>query len=640
MAKPYFSTRVIRSAHFGPDSVLPSIFPQKNVQTDKRRDLDEYDEVFYDVGRIPNIMPYAMKCRYDRAEEPTEIETVVLENACLRAEFIPSLGGKLWSLYDKAERRELLYVNDVLRPCNLALCNAWTSGGVEWNIGMIGHTPFACAPMNVAFVEWQGVTALRMYAYERIREVVYQMDFLLPDDSRALLCRMRIKNINDHTVPMYWFSNIAVPQTTRSRVIVPADSAYVSDINGIGKSQVPCNAEGIDVTYPAHCRAATDYFYKIADGQRKYEACVDETGRGMFQTSTSRQRGRKLFAWGSAPGGRNWQRWLTDKAGPYIEIQAGVNQTQYECIPMPPNAAWEWMEAYGGLRLSPETAMGNYADAQAAAEGAIAEKVDAAYLEDLLVRTRPLAHVAAPPLQLAAPGAWATLERMARGAEFEPHLGFAALGEAQLPWKTLLEEATLPAPERLEDVSYMISDAWLKRLEEAEPSPYTDYQIGLNLMYRGDTRYFARLTRAAEAVPLALYALAVAYHLERNERGAQLALEAFPALGGYLEFDRELMIILNDAGRHQAALDVLAAMKPEARRDGHVRCEEARALARLGRLNEAEAILTEGGALQVFDQREGMEWLSDLWFYIQSKRTEKGERAQLHLPEALDFRMA
>ena len=37
----------------------------------------------------------------------------------------------------------------MFQPGNLALRNAWFSGGVEWNIGMIGHTPFTMEPMFV-----------------------------------------------------------------------------------------------------------------------------------------------------------------------------------------------------------------------------------------------------------------------------------------------------------------------------------------------------------------------------------------------------------------------------------------------------------------------------------------------------------
>ena len=91
------------------------------------------------------------------------------------------MGGKLWSLYDKVAGRELLFANPVARPAYLAVRNAWCSGGVEWNCGICGHTPLTCDTLFTATLTGdQGEPILRMYEYERIRGVVYQMDFSRP----------------------------------------------------------------------------------------------------------------------------------------------------------------------------------------------------------------------------------------------------------------------------------------------------------------------------------------------------------------------------------------------------------------------------------------------------------------------------
>ena len=63
----------------------------------------------------------------------------ILENDILRATFLLGFGGRLWSLFHKPAGRELLTVNPTIQFANLALRNAWFSGGVEWNIGTIGH---------------------------------------------------------------------------------------------------------------------------------------------------------------------------------------------------------------------------------------------------------------------------------------------------------------------------------------------------------------------------------------------------------------------------------------------------------------------------------------------------------------------
>ena len=79
---------------------------------------------------------------------------------------------RLWSLVHKPSGRELLDVNPVFQLANLAIRNVWFSGVVEWNIGIIGHSPFACSPLFAARVErLDGTPILRMYEWERIRQV-------------------------------------------------------------------------------------------------------------------------------------------------------------------------------------------------------------------------------------------------------------------------------------------------------------------------------------------------------------------------------------------------------------------------------------------------------------------------------------
>ena len=48
----------------------------------------------------------------------------------------------------------------------------------------------------------------------------------LPSDRPFLMVAVRIINPNEHTVPMYWWSNIAVDETPETRVLVPADTAF------------------------------------------------------------------------------------------------------------------------------------------------------------------------------------------------------------------------------------------------------------------------------------------------------------------------------------------------------------------------------------------------------------------------------
>ncbi|MDD4080636.1 MAG: DUF5107 domain-containing protein [Eubacteriales bacterium] len=639
-------------APLGPDSVLPSIFTQMNIQTEKRLEVDEDDEIFFDVGRIENILPYQMKSLYTRRRQAEDVRTAVLENDALRAVFLPDYGGKLWSLYDKKAGRELLYVNDCLQPANLALLDAWMSGGVEWNMGLIGHSPFTCARMSMAEAPWPGgATALRFYAYERLREAVYQMDFALPENSPVLLCRMRIRNLLKSTIPMYWYSNIAVPKRPGARVIVPSSSAYFSDKNRISKCSVPIGPKGLDITYAENSPESVDYFFRLADCDRKFIAYADHSGSGMFQTSTARMKGRKLFVWGEGEGGRSWQRWLTGSAGEYVEIQAGVNRTQYECIPMPPGAAWEWMEVYGPLDMAAEDAHGDYTLAAKTAESAIQKQISGEYLEELLIKSKASAKTRGRVIMYGEDAPWAALERARREADgeeaFEKHLDFGPMGKAQEPWLSLLEGGGFPAP-KPEQMGYLVSLEWEKRLkaETMENNWYAQYHLGLVCLFRGDKagceKHLEEALKLHDA-PLAHYALGVCLYLRRDAGAIGQLRLATPELKSYLEFNREHLKILCALDAYGEALSTARALPGDMRMDGHVRYFEALALSRQGELEEAEGILMQENTYQMPGMREGPEPLSDLWFYIKEQQAIQAgrpfDKTTAKVPKALDYRM-
>ena len=261
-------TVTLPSAKFNGESTLPSLYEMSNVQHLAESHLDEDDELFVGYGGLASIFPYRMQDLYDRADTPTAYIGVTLENAYLKALFLPELGGRLWSLYDKVAGRELLYSNPMVRPCNLAVRNAWLAGVIEFNCGMIGHHPFTCSPIHAVETSLaDGTPVLRMYEYERIRGAVYQMDFFLPEDSRVLYGRMRIVNPNRETVPMYWWTNMAVREDPEARDIIDATETYNNKNGMVGKNPVPVY-EDIDITYPSNNPIAIDSFWNSSNTTR------------------------------------------------------------------------------------------------------------------------------------------------------------------------------------------------------------------------------------------------------------------------------------------------------------------------------------------------------------------------------------
>ncbi|MGA2631946.1 MAG: DUF5107 domain-containing protein, partial [Terriglobia bacterium] len=77
--------------------------------------------------------PYTRLDLESRTEKPipVEYESLVLENEYLRVEFLPELGGRIWSAYDKLAKRELFYHPTVIKPGRYNSRGAWPVGNLE-----------------------------------------------------------------------------------------------------------------------------------------------------------------------------------------------------------------------------------------------------------------------------------------------------------------------------------------------------------------------------------------------------------------------------------------------------------------------------------------------------------------------------
>lgn len=649
MTEFYIEKRTLPTASWRLSSLPSLAFQIEFEQVKSDFLLDEDDGLFINYGRRKTVFPYRYQDDYSRELSDAVYDTVVLENEFLKAVFMPCFGGKLWSLFDKAAGRELLFENTVARPSNLACRKAWFSGGVEWNAGIKGHSPYTAELLHTARTELDdGTPVLRFYYLERIRRAVVQMDFFLPAGAKTLYARMRLTNPNAETIPMYWWSNIAVTEKEGDRVVAPADEAYTTLYSsGVIKTAMPMLG-GVDVSYPKNNTDAIDYFWNTSESGRKYIFQADKDGYGLFQTSTSRLQGRKLFVWGNSQGGKRWAGFLTadGESGAYDEIQCGLARTQYESLPMPPHTVWEWLEAYGALQTDKNKVHGAWATAKAETEEKISEILSQEALEKLLKDTRAMAKRGAKLLYRG--DGWGALEKKA-APDIETsmfgHLDFGDVAEEQFDWLRLFEKGTLGthSPDEI-PVSYCIGTHWRKKLEEAVENKdrenwYTWYQLGVLAAAEERFGEAERLLKASYALspsPWAEYALAVVYRKTGNRAAeTELILSAYGKRKTDISLAKEALLTLHETENAEEAKKLYESAESEVRDNKRCLFYYAFALARLQETERAEAILLGTPPLIVPDLREGEVGTVELWNLI---RKNKG-LPPAEPPEELDFRM-
>lgn len=635
--------------------------------------IETYKMLSADLGKenpLPAFdicLPHRLQDNYDRNKIEREFKVVVLENEILRATFLIELGGRLWSLIHKPTNKELLYVNPVFQPGNLAIRNAWFSGGVEWNIGIIGHTPHTCSPLFAAKVKADdGMPVLRMYEWDRVRLVPYQIDAFLPDGSEFLFVRMKIVNPNDHEVPMYWWSNIAVPELPKGRVIVPAEQAYRYGYEG-KMTLVPIPyLEDIDQSYPTNFYRSADNFFCIDPSRQPWITCLDENGEGLIQTSSSRLRGRKLFVWGMGPGGRHWQEFLSVPNSQYIEIQAGLARTQAEYIPMPAKAEWEWIEAYGLMQADPEIVhQDDWKSAYGHVDGIMKDKIGLESLENKLSESKIIANKT--PEELIQNGSgWGALERKRREKSGEtPFCSNAlifdddSLTDDQNAWLALLNDNTMPYKSPKENPNAWMTQAeWHeileKSLEKGKENWLSWLHLGIMYYNDGDIEKARQAWEKSLSIEPSSWAYRNIAFLLRKEgklnESAELLLKASNMTPNVSSLALECCQVLLDIDKPEEMLKFMEGLPQEVRQVGRMRIMEAHSAMKMDDLDRVEGILQSKPVVP--DIREGEVSLSDLWFELHEKRISKAEnipiddelkkrvRKDFPPPSWLDFRQA
>lgn len=625
-----------------------------SVRTDGTFRQEEMTLLGYEAA--PRYLPYRMQEIYDRGREVQTLTAIVMENDYLKATFLPEYGGRLYSLYQKEMGRELLYCNPVIQPGNLAILNAWISGGIEWNMGQVGHSFTTCDTLFASVLkDNDGNEFLRMFEYERCHNLFWHMDFHLPEDSRLLQLYVRIVNDTDKQSSCYWWTNTAVQETKDTRVLSCTDDVIYLNMDNLcyGKGRLPYLPvmPDKDASYPSGFDYANEYFFQNPDHtQAPWEAAA-YPGWTFFERSSGKLRYRKMFCWGTHQGGKHWKDYLSDPGrGDYIEIQAGLSRSQVHGAVILPGETIDFVQCFGGLEGNPPLENMSFLEHQAYMEQQIDKAADQKLIQDALVKWRACQSIE-PKSFLTLGSGFGALEACRRKIQGKSPIpsGFLfpeeSMDSRQAPWLHLLKHGVLKLEGSLPQ-SFMVQDEWRNLLLANDQNACGKLHLGIIRLEAGEEELAEKaLTESNQEQETisACYYLALLYRDRKDYQSAEQyfkgALQMCLQTESGEEFKfwetvfvcREYFRLLTVLEKYEDLEAVYQTLPLFVRQEERLFLLHVSASLRLGKLDQAEAAFSRDYSYI----RENETDLSDLWILYQQLRHKQATGEEWTVNETL-----
>ncbi|MBP8274414.1 MAG: DUF5107 domain-containing protein, partial [Acidobacteria bacterium] len=164
------------------------------------------------LARDTRLYPYFSFDGYTHESTPKAWKVVKLENDLIEVLILPEVGGKVWGARVKKTGRDFIYRNEVLKFRNVALRGPWTSGGIEFNFGVVGHTPSTATPVDYALREnADGSVSCFVGTMDLPSRTEWRVEIRLPANSAAFETHVLWHNPTALEQPYYnWMTAAAV----------------------------------------------------------------------------------------------------------------------------------------------------------------------------------------------------------------------------------------------------------------------------------------------------------------------------------------------------------------------------------------------------------------------------------------------
>lgn len=286
-------------------------------------------------GRGASLYPYYFfdELSFDGANQ--EWDVVRLENPYLKLLVLPAEGGKLLAAIEKTTGKDFLYFNHVRKFRHIAHRGPWTSGGIEWNFGLVGHTPATASPVDyVLRKNGDGSVTCVVGAMDLPSRTEWRVFITLPPDKAYFITDALWYNPQPLDQSYYVWMNAAARLSRDLEFILPG-TKHIGHNYAEPSEPWPLLPDGRSLAFYKDHRDADEggsYFVhgKLQEANGAYWH-DSKFGYGHWALHEE-VPGQKFFRWPLSRAGAIWENLLTDTDGPYFEPQSGrlLDQNDHE----------------------------------------------------------------------------------------------------------------------------------------------------------------------------------------------------------------------------------------------------------------------------------------------------------------------
>ena len=312
--------------------VLICLFASPTFAAPPRATVKEYDRNFTtypysDPDPVPTLSKFYPYFRYDGfTDSPVQKKWKVVElsNDYLQVLILPQIGGKIWAAIEKSTGKSFIYFNHVVKFRDVSMRGPWTSGGIEPNYGIMGHTPNCFTPVDyLTRQNPDGSASCFIGVLDLLTRTTWRLEINLPADQACFRTRSFWHNASGLDQPYYTWMNVGIKSAGNLQFIYPGTKYLGHD----GKAfDWPINPEnGRDISwYEQNNFGSYKSYHVFGRPAEFFGGYWHDDDFGVARCSDfSDKPGRKIWIWGLSREGMIWEKLLTDTDGQYVEVQSG-----------------------------------------------------------------------------------------------------------------------------------------------------------------------------------------------------------------------------------------------------------------------------------------------------------------------------